>query len=358
MVLADLRKHAIAASLFAPTTLRRAMGTLGFVQADPIRCPARAQDLILRHRVADYRVGDLDRAYRKLALEEDYLYAYGFMPRATWQLLHPRPQRDLSASESETLAAVSARKGSMHPRELGGKNREENAWGGYSSSTTRDLERLHYLGKARVAGRLKGIKLYEKGAAITHEPFHADERLRRLTMLIAAILAPLPESSLRAALRHLRYSAPELEGRRQVVGELIRTGELASAQVESVRFVWPQGDLIRAAAVEPVVKFLAPFDPLVWDRARFELFWGWRYRFEAYTPAGKRKLGYYAMPMLWKNDVVGWVNVEVLGDTFVVRPGFVRDVARERGFRVAFNDEVESMGRFLGLANDAGSALQ
>jgi len=49
--LADLRAYAVARSLFAPTTLPRALARMGFVQADPIRAPARAQDLTLRHRV-------------------------------------------------------------------------------------------------------------------------------------------------------------------------------------------------------------------------------------------------------------------------------------------------------------------
>ncbi|MCA1586621.1 MAG: winged helix-turn-helix domain-containing protein, partial [Acidobacteria bacterium] len=51
----DLRRSAITRSLFAPTSLRRALRRLGFVQADPIRSPARAQDLILRHRVKGYK---------------------------------------------------------------------------------------------------------------------------------------------------------------------------------------------------------------------------------------------------------------------------------------------------------------
>ena len=59
------------------------------------------------------------------------------------------------------------------------------------------------------------------------------------------------------------------------------------------------------------VRLLAPFDPVVWDRRRFELFWGWPYRFEAYTPLAKRKLGYYALPMLWRDRVVGWANLSV-----------------------------------------------
>ena len=42
---------------------------------------------------------------------------------------------------------------------------------------------------------------------------------------------------------------------------------------------------------------------MVWDRDRFELLWGWVYRFEAYTPARKRRLGYYAFPLLWRDRV-------------------------------------------------------
>src|SRR6185436_15278728 len=87
--LSRLRAHAIAHSLFAPTSLKRALHRLGFVQADPIRSPARAEDLILRHRVTGYRAGDLARRYAALDIEEDVLYAYGFLARPAWRLSRP-----------------------------------------------------------------------------------------------------------------------------------------------------------------------------------------------------------------------------------------------------------------------------
>ena len=68
-------------SLFPPTTLKRALEKLGFVQADPIRAPARAQDLTLRHRVKGYRAGDLERRYATLGVEEDVFINYGFVTR-------------------------------------------------------------------------------------------------------------------------------------------------------------------------------------------------------------------------------------------------------------------------------------
>ena len=55
ITLAQMRRYAVARSLVAPTTLPQAIQRMGFVQADPIRAPARAQDLVLRHRVKGYR---------------------------------------------------------------------------------------------------------------------------------------------------------------------------------------------------------------------------------------------------------------------------------------------------------------
>jgi uncharacterized protein YcaQ len=105
-----------------------------------------------------------------------------------------------------------------------------------------------------------------------------------------------------------------------------------------------------AHAEDDTVRLLAPFDPLVWDRARFELLWGWAYRFEAYTPKAKRKLGYYALPMLWRDEVIGWANASVTGSALTVETGYVRGRApRERAFRAALEAEVTRMKAFLGL---------
>src|SRR5579863_3792053 len=90
VTLEHLRRYAIARSLFKPTTLGRAISKLGFVQADPIRAPARAQDLTLRHRVIGYRAGDLERCYSKLGVEEDFFINYGFVTREVSALMHPR----------------------------------------------------------------------------------------------------------------------------------------------------------------------------------------------------------------------------------------------------------------------------
>src|SRR5260370_15330968 len=106
ITLNDLRRFAVAHSLFTPTTLKRALNLLGFVQADPIRAPARAQDLILRHRVKDYRAGDLERLYTKLGVEEDFFVTYGFVTRSLHALMHPRSDTGVPAESREPWPAA------------------------------------------------------------------------------------------------------------------------------------------------------------------------------------------------------------------------------------------------------------
>ena len=96
------------------------------------------------------------------------------------------------------------------------------------------------------------------------------------------------------------------------------------------------------------VRFLAPFDPVVWDRHRFELLWGWAYRFEAYTPTSRRKLGYYALPMLWRDRVVGWANISSRGGGMDAECRYVQSrPPRDRGFSAALDEELEGMRLFL-----------
>jgi uncharacterized protein YcaQ len=174
MTLDDLRRFAVARSLFPPTTLRRAMSRLGFVQADPIRAPARAQDLILRHRVKGYRAGDLERNYVPLGIEEDTFVNYGFVTGELQALMHSRPDlrvpaegiQPWSAAErkkAELLLAFLDSRGEVHPREVEehfAHGRVRNYWGGSSNATTQMLDALHYRGLVRVVRRENGIRIY------------------------------------------------------------------------------------------------------------------------------------------------------------------------------------------------------
>src|SRR5665213_3375461 len=127
--------------------------------------------------------------------------------------------------------------------------------------------------------------------------------------VVVGIYAPLPAKSLAQLVRRLRYAAPQWQG--EITGALKRAKErLAHATVEGVDWYWPSVEKVAGREPDECVRLLTPFDPLVWDRNRFELLWNWQYRVEAYTPAPKRRLGYYALPLLWRDRVIGWGNLK------------------------------------------------
>jgi uncharacterized protein YcaQ len=117
--------------------------------------------------------------------------------------------------------------------------------------------------------------------------------------------------------------------------------------VEGTDWYWPAGE--RAAASQPGqrVRLLAPFDPIVWDRRRFEMLWGWAYRFEAYTPVLKRKLGYYALPLLWQDRVIGWGNLSVQNGKLHAKFGYVSRRPKDRAFTRELDEELDRFRTFL-----------
>jgi hypothetical protein len=288
VTLDDLRRFAVARSLFAPTTLRRALGRMGFVQADPIRAPARAQDLILRQRVKNYRAGDLERHYGELGVEEDFFINYGYVTRNVQALMHPRTTAAGRKRERLLLDFVAGR-GAVHPREVDehfAHGTVTNYWGGSSNATTHMLDGLHYDGKLRVVRREKGIRLYTRQR---HGPAPMEGSARRaridaLVDVVVNIYAPLPAPSLSYYVRRLRYAAPLLD--KEISGALHRACErLGHTRVDGMDWYWPAGEDPRKAGSAKTVRLLAPFDPVVHDRRRFKIFWGWVYRFEAYPRA-------------------------------------------------------------------------
>ena len=96
-----------------------------------------------------------------------------------------------------------------------------------------------------------------------------------------------------------RRPAPALRGsavaRRAAIGARARTPAAAAGAGRWDGVVLAGREAVSSEPAGDVVRLLAPFDPVVWDRRRFEMLWGWAYRFEAYTPTSKRKLGYYAL---------------------------------------------------------------
>ncbi len=362
----DLRRFAVARNFPAPKSLSQTLQEFGFVQADPIRAPARAQDLILRHRVENYHAGDLERLYTELDVEEDFFINYGYVTRSLQTQMHPRsnsrlPPGDIRSQwgfgpkrKVKPLLEFVRERGMVHPREVDehfAHGKVTNYWGGSSNASTHLLDVMHYHGLLRVVRREKGIRIY---GPQTHTPVPrsaAERRARidRLVDVVVNIYAPLTGPSLWYYLRRLRYAVPHWV--KELPAALQRAKErLSHIRVDNVDWYWPANENPNDYRTQEVVRLLAPFDPLVHDRDRFELFWNWIYRFEAYTPAAKRKLGYYALPMLWRDRVIGWANMSVKDGTLDHNLGYITSTPpRERVFKRELETELQRVREFLHL---------
>ena len=243
-------------------------------------------------------------------------------------------------------------RGVVHPQEVDkhfAHGKVTNYWGGRSNATTHLLDAMHYRGLLRVVRREAGIRLY---AAYEHSPAMRDEakRQRRLDALadvVIGIYAPMPLRGLRSVLRRLRYAVPQWEDEIAAVIQRAQ-GRLAHARVDGVDWYWPV-EWRTGGDADDSVRLLAPFDPVVWDRWRFEVLWGWTYRFEAYTPAAKRVRGYYAMPLLWRDRVIGWGNLAVKAGSLIADFGYVAGPGRDPVFRAELEVELERLRTFLRL---------
>jgi uncharacterized protein YcaQ len=244
----------------------------------------------------------------------------------------------------------------VHPREVDAHfahGSARNWFGGSSNASTQLLDDMHYRGMLRIAARVSGVRTYavceprEPPAA----PGGPSQAMDALVDVIVRKYAPLPERSLGELISHLRGGAPQWADQRQAAFQRAKL-RLASSRVDGVSWYWPVDESPTSDRHAPgdVVRLLAPFDPLVWDRRRFELLWDWAYRFEAYTPAAKRVRGYYALPLLWRDQVIGWGNVALRGDELQVDLGYVSGVApRELAFDQALQEELARLRTFLAL---------
>ena len=226
-----------------------------------------------------------------------------------------------------------------------------NAWGGSSTATTHLLDGMHYRGLLRVARREDGIRIYE---AVEHPP--ADDsraaRAERAAALLELVLrkyAPLPGTSFGYLAYLLGYGAPQLPGKR--ASPLASAREQLTVRIDGV-------DLVLARRREPALLALrarragAPARAVRSDRlgpAPLRAALGLDLPVRGLHAGAEAKLGYYALPLLWRDRVVGWGNASVSGGRLLLQTRFADDTVRDAAFKAELADEKTRMKEFLGL---------
>ena len=203
-----------------------------------------------------------------------------------------------------------------------------------------------------MARREVGTRVYR---AVEHPPKEDSPEARlgragRLLDMVVQLYSPLPAGSLGYLCRLLCYGVPHIAAEVQQVQKGAKS-RYAHAQVDGMLWFWPRGENPMAShhQVDDRLRFLAPFDPVVWDRQRFQLFWGWEYKLEAYVPAHKRRMGHYAMPVQWGEQMLGWANLKVVDGQLQHELGFAGPRPRGSAFRLALDKALERMQEFLAL---------
>ena len=156
------------------------------------------------------------------------------------------------------------------------------------------------------------------------------------------------------------------EQREEAFSVLEETGEIQAVQVEGIKppffLLKKDGPLLEAvgtgeADLKARLEFLAPLDPMLWDRRLINAIWGYDYSWEIYTPAAKRKYGYYVLPMLYGQNLVGRIEAVSEKKTGTLT---VKNIWLEPGVRKtkALDRAIDSGIRRLAEFNDCGKIIR
>ena len=247
----------------------------------------------------------------------------------------PRPLARRARASAPCQAhprVTSAKHGPTHPRELQsalGMARVVNGWGGESIATTRMLEVLHYRGHLRIARRDKGVKVYELAHPLP-EPLAAAERV---TQAARPCVEPLRAAARAQLARAGRDRDPDVAARRHSCKAVERADRRRSRPTRGrrrshVRVACQRGDSSRTARRSSACSRRSTRSSGI--AAASSCSRAGRTGSRAYTPPAKRRLGYYALPLLWRDAVVGWANAALVGGALEVETGFSGRSARAR----------------------------
>jgi uncharacterized protein len=323
--LAQARRVAVRAQLLdgCATDVLSTVRQLGFLQIDPISVVAPPQHLVLWSRLGPFDRSELDQLLweeKKLFEWNAFIWPIELLPfvRARmrerwghykWQRWANEFLKEQPALRRYVLRELE-RRGPLLSRDLehpAARADERYVWWGTRAQLTWMLELLHRRGLIAVAGRRGGQRLWDLA-----------ERWYPETETV-----PLAEARRILAEKRFRALGVRLER-----GRLVAHPEAADG---------PVGNR---------VTFLSPFDRLVHDRERAEALWGFRYRLEMYVPPAKREYGYYVLPILRGDRLIGRVEPVLDRKAGVLR---VNNVWWQEGVRpISLERPLRNLARFVG----------
>src|SRR5688572_3966289 len=308
-----------------PDATRAAVEHLGYVQIDTINVVERCHHQILYTRIPGYQREHLRRAQSvDKTVFEYWTHALSYVPtrdlryylramrghrnsRSVW--FGPVKERDL-----RRIVARIRQHGALTIRDIDDDvlGEKDHAWASRKPSK-RALQLAFNRGVLTVSqrtGMLKTYELMDRHFAWERPPRPASE---------SEILEYLLERALRAqgvvSVESICYmDAPRKPAMRRLIEARVRRKELVPVELEGAGKWqhWARPEALEASfpAIDGRVHILSPFDPLILQRRRLQLFFGYEHLFEAYVPKAKRKLGYFSQPVLVGDEIVAVIDLK------------------------------------------------
>jgi len=308
-----------------PEATRAAIAHLGYVQIDTINVIERCHHHILAARIPDYQRSDLTQAQSvDKSVFEYWTHALSYVPSADLPFFIPamKAQRtglsrwfgSVTPAESKAMLARLRRGGPLSMRDFADDERVDKThlWASRKPSK-RILEALFYQGHVTTSARQGMLKSYDLMAR------HFDWTTSPKPATPRQVTAYLLDRALRSqgmvsldSICHL--NAPAKAAIRELIDSRVRRKLLVPLTIgdNDKAIHWAEPATLETPAGEPpdLVHILSPFDPLIIQRKRLKLFFGYDHLFEAYLPAAKRKLGYFALPVLMGDTIVAALDLK------------------------------------------------
>ncbi len=375
-----VRRHLLAPprSLPAkPESVLTAVERMGLLQFDPLEVPgARNHDLVLHARIAGYRrewceawLYGPDRRLIELYNKSLNLVPIHELPnfQITWQRNAPETSNGILKDQAEVAQAILRRLKTDGPLSTAAFSEHSHAvdwWWAPTRASRAVMEALFVIGRIGISRRDGNRRYYDlierlvPPALLKHKESEEDAMTHRLLSRFRATGLTKAVGT-QAEVMYSAGSQPERVRRTQ---RLVDDGELLPVDVEGLkrtRYIIAGEEPILEATADPgslgspAVSFIAPLDPLAWDRRQLRELWGFDYLWEVYVPEAKRKWGYYVLPILFGDRMVGRIEPRLDRRTkslMILGIWFEADAApmEDARFIPALRDAIEAYRAFVG----------
>jgi uncharacterized protein YcaQ len=346
-----------------PDATRAAVEHLGYVQIDTIHVIERSHHHILNTRIPDYRRADLQRAQSvDKSVFEYWAHALAYIPTRDFCFFMREMKRQSTepkrwfgtVTEADIRKAIRRlrREGPLTIRDIDDDVLVEkhHPWASRKPSK-RALQLAFHMGLVTVSARAGMLKTYD----LTDRHFGWRTRPRMATegQIDEYVLDRALRSQGVVSLDSICYGdAPRKKAARALIEKRVRGRVLVPVAIEGAEKVehWATPQALEDAPepAAPLVHILSPFDPLVIQRKRLAMFFGYDHRFEAYVPKAKRILGYFALPVLVGDAIVAAIDLKTdreNGKLLVQKWTWVGD-GRPRAHKRLIEEELHRFERF------------